>query len=275
MRTESPAWNATQSFGHSARSLASAANLLPSLRRPHIGMAKGMDRWRVRRMLEPMAAPLIVAGIDVGGSKKGFHAVALRDGAYHDQCASRSTSDIAAWCRRIGATVIAVDAPCRWSIIDGARPAERKLMAVGIGCFATPTREKAVAHATNHFGWMLNGAELFRELETSHPLFVGARTDPGPACLETFPQAVACALAGEVVSAKRKGTVRRKLLASAGVDLKALTSIDRVDAALCAVAAHFFATGSVHIHGEAETGFIVVPRTSPSMNGTCLAAIAI
>lgn len=211
-----------------------------------------------------MTAPLIVAGIDVGGLRKGFHAVALRNGAYHDQCASRSTSDVAAWCRRIGATVIAVDAPCRWSITGRARPAERELGDVDIGSFATPTREKAVAHATNHFGWMLNGADLFRELETSHPLFVGTRADPGPICLETFPHAVACALAGKILSAKDKRQDRRQRLLSAGVDVKALTSIDRIDAALCAVAAQYFADGNFQEYGEAETGVIVVPRTSPS-----------
>jgi hypothetical protein len=37
----------------------------------------------------------IVAGIDVGGSKKGFHAVALQDGRYHAQFNSRDATDIA------------------------------------------------------------------------------------------------------------------------------------------------------------------------------------
>lgn len=56
-------------------------------------------------------APLITIGIDVGGSCKGFHAVALTDGAYTAQLHSRDEQEIVHWCReRIGASVIAIDA---------------------------------------------------------------------------------------------------------------------------------------------------------------------
>ena len=61
-------------------------------------------------------------GIDVGGSRKGFHAVALRGGAYAGQLASRDVEQLSHWCRaEMEATVIAIDAPCRWSA-DGAPP---------------------------------------------------------------------------------------------------------------------------------------------------------
>jgi hypothetical protein len=153
---------------------------------------------------------LIVVGIDVGGPKKGFHAVALRDGCYHAQFSSRNASDIADWCRETRAYAVGVDAPCRWSRTGRARPAERELMAGGIWCFSTPTQQSAAAHPKNHFGWMLNGAELFRLLEEDYPLFDGSIVPSGTrVCFETFPQAVACALSGALVSAKWRETTSR------------------------------------------------------------------
>jgi len=39
-----------------------------------------------------------VVGIDVGGAKKGFHAVALENGAYLDRKKSSSVSELVEWC---------------------------------------------------------------------------------------------------------------------------------------------------------------------------------
>jgi predicted RNase H-like nuclease len=106
---------------------------------------------------------------------------------------------------------------------------------------------------------MLNGAKLFAALEKSHKLLDDETVAGQPVCFETFPQAVACALAGERVSAKQKGTVRRGLLVRAGVATEALTNIDRVDAALCALAAHRFLQGRYRKFGDARSGYIVTP----------------
>jgi predicted nuclease with RNAse H fold len=102
-----------------------------------------------------MLPPIIVAGIDVGGRAKGFHAVALRAGAYLDQIASRDVTEVADWCRQVNAQFIGVDAPCRWSDTGRARSAERELMAQKNWCFSTPSREAAEAHPKDHFGWIL------------------------------------------------------------------------------------------------------------------------
>ncbi len=48
----------------------------------------------------------IVVGVDVGGSKKGFRAVALQDGQYREKFSTLSATDIAAWCRRLKASMI-------------------------------------------------------------------------------------------------------------------------------------------------------------------------
>ena len=119
---------------------------------------------------------------------------------------------------------------------------------------------------------MLYGAKLFEELEKTHPLFTGNPDQiTNPICFETFSQAIAGALAGEIVSAKQKRTVRRNLLTQAGIDISALSNIDKVDAALCALAAHYLAIGSYKSYGEANTGLIIVTSEAlPEQNSVVI-----
>ena len=158
--------------------------------------------------------PITVVGIDVGGVRKGFHAVALRDGVYAGQLATGDVQDLAHWCRSVvGASVIAIDAPCRWSSDGRARPCERELMRQGIFCFAT------------------------------------------------FPHAITWHLRNGEAKARQKRPQRTALLAQAGITTAPLTSIDLIDAALCALAAHRVASGAACLaFGEPDTGLIVVPE---------------
>jgi hypothetical protein len=57
---------------------------------------------------------IIVAGIDVGGPRKGFHAVALSGETYLGKFESSHAAEVAAWCRQIGACVVAIDASSKW-----------------------------------------------------------------------------------------------------------------------------------------------------------------
>src|SRR5690242_16997217 len=108
-----------------------------------------------------MSRKIIAVGVDVGGAKKGFHAVALRDGAYISQTQACDPEDIAAWCREVKARWVAVDAPCHWRGDNGLRLAERQLKEAKISCFSTPFRQVAMTpHRTDYYGWMLNGAKL-------------------------------------------------------------------------------------------------------------------
>lgn len=208
-----------------------------------------------------MTFPNIVAGIDVGGKRKGFHAVALSDGEYLSHYQSTSATSIANWCRSaMRAQVIGIDAPCRWSIDGRSRLAERQLMDKGIWCFSTPTRKRALNHPTDHYGWMLNGAQLFAALKSTHPLceklpLLTSRKHS----FETFPHAISVAMRNAPTSARNKRRDRRALLQQAGVDMSKLTNIDLVDAALCALTAHLALLGRVIHYGEPETGLILVP----------------
>ncbi len=180
---------------------------------------------------------------------------------YIDQFASTEAHAVTAWCHEKGARIIGIDAPCRWSTDDRARPAERELMKKKIWCFSSPTKNTARAHPKDNFRWMINGEQLFDQLSPTHVLLNDPEQPPHvPFCFETFPQAIACALAADIVSAKTKRSTRRDLLARAGIDITELTNIDKIDAALCALAAQRLSIGDYQTYGERLTGIIVVPR---------------
>lgn len=204
----------------------------------------------------------VVVGIDVGGPKKGFHAVALEAGRYLDRCDTTDTDDMVAWCANtMGATVIAVDAPCRWSVNGEGRPAERQLMRSGIWCFSTPTSGTAhTPHPTGYYDWMLRGEALYEALRPTHPLIEQWPAKRSRYCFETFPHAIAWHLRGGNADAKRKRKQRGELLELHAIAVKELTNNDWRDAALCALTAFFAASGrQIKAFGEAHTGFIVVP----------------
>ena len=138
---------------------------------------------------------LTAAGIDVGGPRKGFHAVLLRDGRYFEKFHSTAADAIAAWVRQAGARAIGVDAPCHWRSGEHMRPAERDLALRRIHCFATPGREMAESHP--FYAWMRNGLSLYQSLSAVYPLFDGSAPAGAKVCFETFPQAIACTLAGK------------------------------------------------------------------------------
>lgn len=199
-----------------------------------------------------------VVGVDVGGSKKGFHAVALRDGRFFRKLATLDAAAVAHWCRVLHASAVGIDAPCCWSLTGRARPCEQALHRAGITAFATPALAVGLRHP--FYGWMLNGAELFRLLTPHYRLFDGRTATSRPVCFETFPHAVACALAGTILSARNKRVDRPRLLRQAGVSPDSLASLDHVDAALCALTADHLLAGTYSAYGDAAEGFILVPN---------------
>lgn len=202
-----------------------------------------------------------VIGIDVGGRAKGFHAVALRDGEFSSQISSCCTTEIADWCFALDPAVIAIDAPCKWSISGKSRLAERDLKIAGkkVHCFATPQREHAASKHEGFYQWVFNGELLYKKLALQYSLFNGIWSQK-KTVIETFPHAVVCALKERVVAAKPKLENRKKILRERGYDIKSLRNIDFIDAALCAVAAHAFLKQEFDQFGNDNEGIIIVPR---------------
>lgn len=194
---------------------------------------------------------IVAAGIDVGGRKKGFHGVVLGDGGYLDKLHCTDPAEMAAWVRSTGARATAVDAPCRWRKGAEPRAAERELARMGIRCFATPVQAAAAAHP--FYEWMRNGMSLYAALDPHYPLF--------HRCFETFPQAVACILAGRLLPARNKRLDRPGLLQEAHIDSSLLPGQDFIDAALCALSAHRCLLGKFQKLGDEAGGYLILPAS--------------
>jgi predicted nuclease with RNAse H fold len=202
-----------------------------------------------------------VAGIDVGGNRKGCHLVVLQGNVV--VLTDRGPPEhVAQSTCAAGAILVGIDSPCRWGIPGFGRTAEKALAKERIFCFSTPTREKAMTNASGFYGWMLNGERVYQALSTSHPLLKTVCDHRGTACFETFPHAITCALLGtDLASAKVKRTQRRQLLEDSGIDTYLLKSIDALDAALCALTALRLLQGRCKAYGDAASGLIFVPQT--------------
>jgi len=207
------------------------------------------------------AGAATVAGIDVGGEKKGFHTVVLRKRQVAGTLSACTAAEVVAWCRALGASAVGIDAPCQWSLTGRARTCERNLARMGVTAFATP--RQAIGNAHPFYRWMVNGIELYKNFVAKYRLYDGKSSLNGePFCFETFPQAIACRLSGEKLSAKYKRADRRRVLHEAGITSDALMNIDEVDAALCALAAQYVLAGRFTSHGDAAEGFILLPLTA-------------
>jgi predicted nuclease with RNAse H fold len=201
----------------------------------------------------------IVVGIDVGGERKGFHAVALENRRLKEQICNPDPDVLHNWCLSVGATIVAIDAPCGWSLTGPSRQVERELASKQIYCYSTPTR--AIAVRRKFCEWVFNGERLYERIRKTYPLFDGQRSSRS-VCFETFPHAIVRALVGKVAKTRPKGEVRRQVLRDRDVDERALPNIDFVDAALCAVAADCFWEGNSASWGAAGEGIIVLPRSA-------------
>lgn len=204
-----------------------------------------------------------VAGIDVGGDKKGCHLVVLKGTSILCSVNSKAPEDLVQVCAEHDVVAVGIDSPCQWRSADGARQAERELARKGITSFSTPTRQLALSNAKNFYGWMFSGERVYQALAPIYPLLAEKAYSSGRVSFETFPYAITCAMLGrDVASAKRKRTQRRELLEREGIDTSLLKSIDAVDAALCALTARFLLEGKTYPYGDATGGYIWIPATT-------------
>jgi predicted nuclease with RNAse H fold len=212
-------------------------------------------------------SPVIVAGIDIGGAKKGNHLVVLEGQSILCSINHPDPGYLVQQCHERDVSVIGIDSPCGWGLPNFGRAAEKALAKERIFCFSTPIRERALSHAAGFYNWMLNGEKVYQAFAHTHPLL----TEPGytsdRVCFETFPHAIACAILGtDVASAKLKRKQRRQILENSGINTDSLKSIDAIDAALCALTAQYFVDGKTKAYGDAECGYIFVPRLESVMS---------
>lgn len=206
-------------------------------------------------------SPILVAGVDVGGARKGFHAVLLQGSRVVSQLHSINPEEVAEFCRSDSRVRwIGVDAPCRWRTSKRPRLAESELRQAGYPCFFTPHREEALRHPTDYYGWMIMGWRLFACLEEKAILYPGRRQHhQGPVVFETFPSAAARRLAVGHSFTGNKLRDRRALLQALGVETASLTNLDWLDAALCSVTALRVSQGNYEAFGNRDSGFILLP----------------
>jgi predicted nuclease with RNAse H fold len=203
---------------------------------------------------------MIALGIDVGGERKGFHAVALRDDrSLVDAPRHLRTADgIGTLIAELKPVVVAIDAPGGWSQAK-SRLAERALARAGVSSFCTPSRERA-AQTMGFYGWMFNGEAAFAAAIRQRPLYADGASVEG-CTMEVFPNATAFALTGQrQPKTTSKVKWRRALLARQGIDQSHLTNIDFVDAALCALTGLLALEGNFRRFGEPGEGILVTPR---------------
>lgn len=203
-----------------------------------------------------------VAGIDIGGEKKGNHLVILRGTEIVCNVSKETPEQMLEHCVQFDVEAVGIDAPSQWRTGETGRQAERALAQQRISSFATPTRELAMASQSGFYEWMFNGERVYDVFTPHFPLYRCTGKSAGRVCFETFPHAITCALlTNEVASAKQKRTQRRRILEEAGIQTSSLRSIDEIDAALCALAANFLLEERVVVHGDEAGGFIVVPAS--------------
>lgn len=116
-----------------------------------------------------------VVGIDVGGIKKGFHAVAILEGCLLAQSEPISSpQEVAAWCTGLGAAVVAIDAPSAWAHAGTSRRCERDLAVnnINVSCFSTP--ERRLAEGRTFYDWVRNGERLYQAIRRTDIMYTAA-----------------------------------------------------------------------------------------------------
>jgi predicted RNase H-like nuclease len=199
---------------------------------------------------------MLAVGVDVAEARKGLDLVALDASRGVVDCRRRLTVDDVARIalHELQPEVVCIDSPSGWSTSGPSRLAERRLAAVGIQSFRTG------ADPGNHpfYAWMRVGFEIFDALHDTYPLYRGGLVNGTAA--EVFPNASAVLLAGQLRSAdESKLNFRRRVLEEQGVRTDALTTLDLIDAALCALTGLIGLAGNHLAIGDPNDGVILSP----------------
>ena len=207
---------------------------------------------------KPSRSAWLSLGIDVGGTKKGFHLVMLNR---QRQIAGsprvvHAQSEITQYIQDHKPAVVAIDAPCGWSDAK-SRLAERELARRGIHSHCTPTRKRA--RESSFYHWMFAGEKAVQAASDLRPLFTGGRSVNGRS-FEVFPTATVQILKKEArPKSVSKTAWRRGLLDELGIEQASLSNLDYVDAALCALTGLFALEGNFPTFGQAGEGMLIAP----------------
>lgn len=173
-----------------------------------------------------------VAGVDVGGERKGFHVAVVdaESARVVDVRACLRVADAVAWLGQTGVSVVAIDAPPRALRTRlETRVAERALFRLGYRI--QWTRQSGSVPAAE---WMIQGQLLWEELRAALPECT---------LIETFPTAASDRL--------DTSEVQLPLAALAGREKRAEMK-DFVDAVICVHVALKFAKGEAEPFGEED-----------------------
>ena len=116
----------------------------------------------------------LVAGVDVGGKRKGFHLAVIEGDRVTELEQYPDAQTLATHLIEMKPQAVGIDSPPEWAP-DGqkSRPAEREFAKKRIcGIRYTPDRTTAQAHPGTYYEWIFNGMELWDALRT-RPHFQG------------------------------------------------------------------------------------------------------
>lgn len=183
----------------------------------------------------------LVAGVDVGGPRKGFDVAVLRGPTVH---VHRTTDPRAVAATVADAVLVGVDAPAAWAPHGQAsRPDERDFARAGVcGIRYTPDEAAARARTDGYLDWVWQGMALY-----------GALADAGIPSVEVFPTAAWTRWCGARGRRSRLAWARAGLrrLRAEGLDDDAgdRPSQDAMDAIAAALVARQATAGAVERFG--------------------------
>jgi predicted nuclease with RNAse H fold len=199
-------------------------------------------------------------GIDVA-LRRGLDVVILgEDREILDTHRRVGVDEIGSLADESGADVVAIDAPPCWATSGRSRVTERELRLFGLQSFNTPSDTRMADHP--FYGWMTVGFRVFEAVAHRYPRYRGTGSVKGTA-IEVFPHASAVVLAGCLPpNGVGKREWRRSILRRQRVDVRALRSLDQVDAALAALTGLFALERRFSAPGDPREGQIVLPSAT-------------